>query len=188
MFLPLHAQKKGYFQGYVITLEGDTLDGLVKDRSKGSFAELYSRIRFKSGNSVIRKKYSPCKLLGYSCSGRVYESVPIEEESSFFRFNYRVNAGSERVFLRVIARNEPLTYYHWEYMDEDSNYLDYIPLFYLDGSDSMVRITQGILGLKRKRLVEYFRDCPKLVEAIGSKKLKEITEVYDFYLYNCVDQ
>ena len=46
----------------------------------------------------------------------------------------------------------------------------------------MVRVTQGILGLKRNRLVEYFWDCPDLVMAIEKKKLKEINEVYNFYL------
>ena len=49
----------------------------------------------------------------------------------------------------------------------------------------MVRVTQGILGLKRKRLVEYFWDCPTLVQAIEKKKLNKIDEVYDFYLESC---
>jgi len=50
----------------------------------------------------------------------------------------------------------------------------------------MVRVTQGILGLKRKRLIEYFWDCPDLVQAIEKKELNEIHEVYNFYLEYCV--
>lgn len=187
LLMPLQAQKKGYLPGHIITLEGDTLTGLVRDRSSGAFTELYPRIRFKAGNAAFRRKYSPYKIQGYTCNDQVYESVALQEESSFFSFRYPVNAGHERVFLRLIARDEPLTYYHWEYVDEDSNYLDYIPLFYLDGSDSMVRVTQGILGLKRKRLVEYFGDCPQLIEAIENKKLSETNEVYDFYVKHYVD-
>jgi len=187
MFLPLHAQKKDYFPGYIITLEGDTLKGWIKDRSPGTFIELYPRIRFKDANSLFRKKYGPDQILGYSCNNRVYESLPLYEESSFFAFRYFLHDSYDRVFLRLIARDEPLTYYHWEYVDDDSNYLDYIPLFYLDGSDQMVRVTQGILGLKRKRLIEYFHDCYNLADAIYRKRLNEIDEVYNFYLNHCGD-
>lgn len=187
LFIPLQAQKKGFFPGYVLTIEGDTLEGWVKDRSTGTFTELYSRIRFKSGNSAFRNRYSPDQILEYSCNGQVYESIPVYEESAFFQFRYYVDDRYKTVFLRVIAKDEPLTYYHWEYIDADSNYLDYTPLFYLDGSDQMVRVTQGILGLKRNRLMEYFRNCPELVDAIYSKKLNEIHKVYNFYLDHCID-
>jgi hypothetical protein len=183
----LHAQKKDYSPGYIISLEGDTIKGWIKDRSSGTFIELYSRIRFKDANSALKKKYSPEQILGYACNDQVYESVPIYEETQFFMFRYHVNENYDRVFLRLIARNEPLSYYHWEYVDQESNYLDYTPLFYLDGSDQMVRVTQGILGLKRKRLIEYFRDCYKLTDAIYTKQLNEIHEVYEFYLNNCIN-
>ena len=58
--LKLQAQHKGYYEGYVITWEGDTLKGLVKDRSPGTFVSLYSKIRFKPEQSIFKKKY-----LGY---------------------------------------------------------------------------------------------------------------------------
>ena len=55
------------------------------------------------------------------------------------------------------------------------------------GSNEMVRVTQGILGLKRKKLIRYFYDYPDLVYAIQAKELNEIHEVYDFYLDRCGD-
>lgn len=187
IYIPLHAQNKDYSAGYIITLEGDTIEGWVKDRSTGTFPELYKRIRFKTGKSLLRKKYGPDQILAYSCQGQLYESLPLYEETAFFAFRYYLNESYEYVFLRVIARDDPLTYYHWEYMDADSNYLDYIPLFYLDGSNQMVRVTQGVLGLKRRRLIEYFSDCYKLQDAIYKKKLNKIDEVYNFYLDQCAD-
>jgi hypothetical protein len=183
--MPLHAQKKGYSPGYLVMPGGDTIRGLVKDRSVGTFTELYSRIRFKSEESLLRKRYSPDQIQGYACSDRIYASVPLREEASFFRFSYPLDEGNEKVFLRVMATNEALSYFHWEYMDEESNYLDHIPLFYRQGTDHMVRVTQGILGLKRKRLMEYFQDCLELVEAIEEKQVNEIFEVYDFYSDKC---
>ena len=184
---PLHSQNKSYSPGYIISLEGDTLKGWVKDRSGGTFTEIYSRIRFKDENSLFRKKYRPQMIRGYACDGRVYESVPLREESSFFRFRYPVHDSYERVFLRVVDREEPLTYYHWEYVDAESNFLDHIPLFYLTGAHEMVRVTQGILGLKRRRLIEYFHDCYDLADAIYTKRLNDTDEVYNFYLNNCID-
>jgi hypothetical protein len=89
--------------------------------------------------------------------------------------------------LLLVLRNEPLTYYHWEYIDNESNYVDHIPLFYKNPGTEMVRVTQGILGLKRNRLMVYFRDCPDLVNAIENKQLNEITDVCYCYLDHCVD-
>lgn len=187
MLLPLQGQNKSYSPGYIITLEGDTVAGWVKDRSTGMFPELYSRIRFKAENSAFRKKYSPDQILAYASSDQIYESLPLWEESDFFKFRYHVSEGSERIFLRVILKSDVLTYYHWEYIQDENGYLDYIPLFYRIGSDQMVRITQGVLGLKRKRLIEYFRDCQVMCAAIAEKELNEITDVYYFYLDKCIE-
>jgi hypothetical protein len=85
----------------------------------------------------------------------------------------------------VVSRAKGLTYYQWEYVDDDSNYLDYIPLFYREGAQEMVRVTQGVLGLKRNKLIRYFSDCPDLVFAIQAKQLNDIDEVFDFYLNRC---
>ena len=186
MIIPIHAQKKGYSQGYIINSEGETVEGWVKDRSSGPFLDLYARIRFKPDNAPFRRKYSPDEILGYGLNNQHFESVPLSEESAFFKFRYYIHESNERVFLKVISENRTLTYYHWEYVDDESNYVDYIPLFFKTGSDEMVRVTQGILGLKRNRLIEYFWDCQELVQAIEKKELDEIDEVYNFYIERCV--
>jgi hypothetical protein len=185
MILPVQAQKKGYAPGYIITPEGEITEGQVKDRSSGTFMDLYKRIRFKPDDRCFRRKYSPDEILGYGYDDLHFESVPLREESAFFRFRYYLHESNDRIFLKVISSDKDLTYFQWEYVDDESSYLDYIPLFYRDGSDEMVRVTQGILGLKRNRLMEYFRDCPELVRAIESKELNEIDEVYYLYLERC---
>jgi hypothetical protein len=125
--------KKDCFKGYVILSEGDTL---------------------------FRKKYIPDEILGYGADAYIYESVPLREDPAFFRFDYYIEEGNERVILKVVSRVKDLTCYHWEYIDDDSHNLDYIRLFYRNGSNEMVRVTQGILGLKRNKLTRYFFDCP----------------------------
>jgi len=185
VIIPVHAQKKGYARGYIINVEGETVEGWVKDRSSGPFTDLYARIRFKTENAVFRRKYGPDKIMGYGLNDQYFESVPLTEETAFFRFRYYLDDRNDRVFLKVISWYGDLTYYHWEYTDDESNYVDYIPLFYRTGSDEMVRVTQGILGLKRNRLIEYFQDCPALVWAIENRELNEIDEVYNFYVEHC---
>lgn len=182
MMLPLHAQKKGYSRGYIITLEGETKAGWVKDRSTGSFLELYKKIRFKADDALLSRRYSPEEIQAYGANNQHFESLPIYEESAFFKFRYYLHEDYQRSFLKLIARDMDLSYYHWEYVDGDSNYLDHVPLFYREGSNEMVRVTQGMLGLKRKRLIEYFQDCPDLGMAIHERELDEIWEVYDFYI------
>lgn len=180
-----HGQKKGYSPGYIINNEGDVIDGWVKDRSTGTFIELYKRIRFQANKTGGSKKYGPDKIHGYGYNDLHFESMPLTEESSFFQFRYYLDDGYERVFLRIISRNRDLTYYHWEWIDSESNYLDYTPLFHRYGSSEMVRVTQGIMGLKKNRLSEYFRDCPALVHAINKKQLTQIHEVFNFYIDHC---
>jgi hypothetical protein len=184
--IPIHAQKKGYSRGYIINPEGETVEGRIKDRSSGPFLNLYTRIRFKPDKALVKRKYSPVEILGYGFNAQHYESLPLVEEAAFFKFRYYLHESNDRVFLKVISGNDDLTYYHWEYVDSESNYLDYIPLFYREGSDEMVRVTQGIRGLKRNGLIDYFWDCPELVQAIEKKELNEIHEVYNFYLEHCV--
>ena len=185
---PIHAQSRDYSSDYIITLEGDTLFGEVKDRKEGSFPELYSRIRFWEAGKRSKKKFSPNDILAYANENQLYESLPLKDETAFFVFRYYFDEGAESVFLKVAARNQYLTYYQWEYMDSESSYIDYIPLFYKNGASDMVRVTQGMLGLKRKQLSEYFADCPTLVYALEKKWLTEIMQVYDFYWERCKDQ
>ncbi len=185
MVVPTHAQKKGYARGYIINSEGETVEGWVKDRSSGTFIDLYTQIRFKPDNARFKKKYSPAEILGYGVNHQHFESMPLMEESAFFQFRYYLNESKARVFLKVVSRSDDLTYYHWEYVDGESNYLDYTPLFHRIGSEEMVRVTQGIFGLKRDRLIDYFRDCPELVQAIEEKQLKKIHEVFNFYVEKC---
>lgn len=182
---PLNAQKKGYSIGYVINFKGDTLHGYVKDRSTGTFFDLYPKIRFKAKKQRIKRKLGPRDILGYGSNGNSFESVPLQQSSSFFKTRYDTSSNSDRVFLKVIEKQQGLTYYHWEYVHEDNNYLDYVPLFYLSDQQEMVRVTQGIFGLKRNALSKYFQDCPALVNNIKKKQLNSAAEVFKFYCDQC---
>jgi hypothetical protein len=184
---PIIAQKKGYEKGYIINQKSDTVQGWVQDRDLGMFEQLYSQIRFVPEGKRRRKKYSPNDILGYGYGykGTVFESVPLNEELTFFVNRYYLNSNSPKVFLRLIQRNEYLTYYEKEFLDEDNDMIESFPLFYKSGSDQMVRVSQGLFGLKRKRLKEYFQDCPTLITAIETKTITTVQPLYNFYSEQC---
>lgn len=184
---PLHSQKKGYEPGYIITLAGDTLRGQVRDRDPDPYPVLYPRIYFRADGANSRKKFRARELRGYRAGQREYVSLPVREESAFFTLRYYLDPQAKPIFLQVIRRDGPLVYYHREFVLDDSSYLDFFPLFHRPGTSELVRVTQGIFGLKRKRLMAYFSNCQPLVEALAGGSFREAEEVYDFYLAYCGD-
>ncbi|MGB5508036.1 hypothetical protein [Robiginitalea sp.] len=181
----LSAQKKGYSEGYVISLEGDTLHGFVKDRREAPFEELYPRVRFKK-KGAFKKKYSPNEIKGYGYNESHFESVPISEEVRFFRFDYQSHPEMPHVFLRVARRYPNLILYEWEYVQDDNSYLDSFPLFYRPDQNKWVRVTQGIFGLKRKKLVPFFLDCPQLALGIQNKTINTLYDILEMWEGSCL--
>lgn len=152
----------------------------MKDRKEGYSPKLYAKIKFK-GDGFSSKKYGPKQILRYSINGNVYESIWLDKKSFLFKEYYisQVNRG-EKVFLRLVI-NGYLKLYYLEYIDAESGIFEYIELFKRQDEDFLVRSTQGILGLKKKLLSDYFKDCPELVEKINSKEIKTAIDVALFY-------
>lgn len=179
------SQQKGYDWGYIITEKGDTVEGWISDRSKGSFSNLYSKIKFKREGQLFKSKFSANDILGYGYLGAHFVSLSLTEQTEFFKTQYLLRVGRNRRFLRVIERNECLNHYEVEFTHDDNFTIDSYPLFHKPGSQEMVRVTQGILGLKKKRLAEYFNDCHDMHIAIDSKEITTTQQVYTFYCEQC---
>ncbi|WP_299537164.1 hypothetical protein [Ulvibacterium sp.] len=185
---PLTAQKKSFQKGYIIAMNGDTIPGLVKDRSPEPFVSLYNKIRFKEAGRSRTKKYVPDAILGYGYQGQHFLSMPFREESAFFKFRYYTDEAAPRVFLKVIRQSEGLIYFEYLFVHDDNSYLDAFPLFYRPGDPEMVRVTQGLFGFKKKQLANYFSDCPALTEELFTDKtsFRTVPELYAFCLVHCV--
>jgi hypothetical protein len=173
-----HAQ---FSEGYIITLKGDTIQGRVKDRSDGFRTKLYAKIRFRP-NGGITRKLSPRQIRGYYSEGSgLYESQWIETQRRFLRTDYfSITGVGQKRFLKVVVRGK-LSLYHLEFPDFDNGNIDYLQLFRLEGENRFVRASQGILGLKKKLLSDYFKNYPELVERINSGSLKSAYEVALFF-------
>ena len=176
--LSVHAQKD-YERGYIITNSNDTLVGLVKDRKQAPFGKLYKKVYFK--NKHKKKKYSPSQIKEYKQGYLVFESVWMDISSHLINEKYTsIPNRGEKEFLKVIEKGY-LTYYQREFEYSDSDYIDQISLFKRADENFLVRVTQGVFGLKKKSLIAYFSDCPELVNKIENNELKTPIEIVRFY-------
>jgi hypothetical protein len=179
LFTILIYAQKDYELGYIIKNDNDTLRGLVKDRKPPPFGKLYKKVYFKKKHK--RRKYSPGQIIGYKQGSREFESMWIDISNHLFNEKYTsIPNYGEKEFLKVVEKGY-LTYYHREFEDSESDYIDEIGLFKRADENSLIRVTQGIFGLKKKKLKLYFNDCPELVKKIENKEFKSPIEIVRFY-------
>ncbi len=171
--------QKNYENGYIITNDNDTIVGRVKDRKPPPFGKLYKKVYFKKKHK--KKKYSPKQILGYKQGSREFESLWIDVSSHLYNEKYTSiqNAGKKE-FLKVIVKGY-LTYYLREFADSESDYINQIGLYKREDENFLVRVTQGVFGLKKKNLGVYFKDYPELVLKIKNGELKDPIAIVNFY-------
>ncbi|TRX62655.1 hypothetical protein FNH22_00745 [Fulvivirga sp. M361] len=176
--------QEGYFPGHIVTLEGDTLSGQVMDRKSPPFSRIYEKIKFVDARGK-RKKYKPTQIAAYRVEDRFFESVWVEQTTRGFSSFYQIRPGvGEKIFLKVVTKGT-LTHYQLEFQEQGTEDVDDIDFFKRKDDDYMVRATQGLLGLKRKKLIEYFNDCPSLQSKIQTKAFKYPGPVVDYYNTTC---
>ncbi|MEM6841799.1 MAG: hypothetical protein AAF632_06210 [Bacteroidota bacterium] len=179
--------QKHYVPGYVVLTTGDTLVGQVMDRKETlTGTDLLTKIRFKPENGGRRRKYRAEQLISYQTDGIIYESHPIRPKGISLLDAYYEIAPSDGnwVFLRVVSRGK-LTHYQQEWVDEDDSTVESADYFRKMNESLLVRATQGIFGLKRKNLIEYFQDCTDLSEKIEQREFKYPSQVVEYYNAQC---
>ncbi len=158
--------QKHFEPGYVVLNNGDTLVGMVKDRTPDPFGKLYKKIRFKGKG---KSKYGPDEIQSYKQGQNLYETIGLDETFGFLSQDYSISSNERHaVFIKVKQRG-PVTYYQLEFQDPDSNYYDYYAYFKKRDGNELVRTTQGLFGLRKKKLASFFSDCPALAEKIHGR-------------------
>ena len=172
--------QKGFEPGYVVTRAFDTIPGSIKDRKEPPFAKLYPKIRFKNMNSRTRR-YSPKQIQGYARGEDVFESEWILRNSRLFKTEYLSRKGLGKPHFLKVKEKGFLTYYQWEFMDQESSIVDAVDLFKRENEDYFIRVTQGLLGLRIAALEKYFENSPELLEKIRNRDLRTPLEIARFY-------
>jgi len=175
--------QKEFHSGYIVLNNKDTIYGEIQDRDVRR-GRLYEKIRFRSENGK-RKKYSAHDLMSYMVGKTVYESMWFDEDSYFFKFYYTHKYGTgKKTFLKLNTKGK-VSCYTKEFVDFDCNGIDGFELFLKQGEKHFQRADQGIFGLKKKKLMVYFKDCPVLVSNLNKGMFKYAFEVAAFYNNSC---
>ncbi|WP_027076472.1 hypothetical protein [Maribacter antarcticus] len=175
--IPILAQKH-FEEGFIVLNNGDTITGLIKDRKPDPFGKIYKKIRHKGKG---KSRYGPHEILAYKKGEMFFESIGLASKIGFLNQDYNISSNEkERVFIRVINQGY-VNHYVLEFQDADSGYYDHFSYFKKRNGTELVRTTQGIFGLRKKRLAVFFSDCPILAVKIRNKELKSAHEVATFY-------
>ena len=165
--------------GYVVTLSGDTLHGMVRDRDTGPFGGLYNKVRLKKSERG-KARFGPSKMLGYQWGDAKFIVLRTNTYPNVRASKKRIDPTGTPSVFRVVVEG-PLSLYMDEFNDEDGSWINEVPYFKKVGDEQLVRATQGIFGLKKKLLSKYFADQPDLVQKIQAGAVKTPLEVVTEY-------
>ncbi len=175
---------------YLVLNRGDTIYGQVQHVNyRGVSPRYYKKIRVTNANGK-RKKYRREAVKSFSVNNTQYEGFRLSQSSEKITlldpvYNIDAHRG-EKHFLKVMSIGA-LSYYQLEWWEPGDSALWWMDLLKKSGDPFFVRATQGLFGLKRRVLSNYFADCPRLSEKIAQKELKEISDIVDLYRTNCID-
>ncbi len=183
----LYGQSKDA-SGYIALTSGDTIYGTVDYLDeRGTNPKFYKKIRVTDSNGK-RKKYKTKTITAFRSSNQSYRAFWLDNSSEkivFINPIYNINfKKGEKEFLKVITEGE-LSHYRLEWWEQGESLLMSMSLLKKANDSFFVRADQGLLGLKRKALTKYFKDCPDLITEIKSKTLKTVWEVVAFYNIEC---
>ncbi|WKK79305.2 hypothetical protein [Marivirga arenosa] len=184
---PLSISAQSTFQnGYIVTNENDTIFGQIKDRSAEPFGEIFKKVKMKK-KWIFYKKYSPRSIKSYKIGDKTYESIWYDSYTELFSIFHISKADQgEKTFMRLAVDGE-LKLYWKEYRDHANSdgYEIAIPFFKKTNSYEMVRVTQGVLGFKKKLLRNFFSDCPSIVEKIDNGDFEVPEQIALYYNSSC---
>ena len=184
---PLMAQATS--KDYLVLAAGDTLYGHVDPiDERGPGFKYYKKIRF-TGPGGKKKKYKREDVSAFRVKNENYEGFWLSQSSQkILLLNPRYDIDprdGEKHFLRVVSKGE-LSHYLLEWWEQGESLLMSMDLLKKEEDFFLMRVTQGLLGLKRKVLISYLQDCQQLTERVEQKQLNTVREVVDFYDENCL--
>ncbi len=170
--------------GFIITKKGDTLYGWIKDIKIENMDRPNSKIRIQ----LEKGKKSKHKLKTISIIERgdeIFETFWLEKNGSVFNEKYIVtNNKGDFQLLKCISTGD-LSHYIKLYIDQESGVFESIDFLKLKNSNVIIRATQGVFGLKKKKVAEYLNNCEAIVTKIKSEEVKTIFDVVSYYNNYC---
>ncbi|WP_194778567.1 hypothetical protein [Pararhodonellum marinum] len=175
---------------FLVLHSGDKLYGSVEHINlKGVNPRLHKKIRFTSPNGQ-RKQFRRKDVLAFRVDGITYESFWLSQSSRKFTLlnsKYDIDPKTgELHFLKLITKGN-LSHYQMEWWEQGESTLMWMDLLKKERDPFLIRATQGIFGIKKNLLVNYFSNCFDLKTQIEQEEFKDVYQIVDFYNRNCAN-
>ncbi|MCB0608140.1 MAG: outer membrane beta-barrel protein [Lewinella sp.] len=185
--------QENYLPGRIITLQGDTLKGLIDYRN---WKNTPQKVGFRKSENSEKTVYQPLDIRGFAVSDEIYESAIVEVETSPFKANELkaekdLIMGKDTTFLQsMVIGPKSLLYYKGIYGNEQ---------FYIrrDGQIELLvykrylKTQNGKKGIGENlkflgQLTHYFQDCPSIQSRIKNTiyRKKSLESLFEAY-YKC---
>ena len=162
LYLWLGMGQKYVDSDYVVTISNDTLYGHIKNRKEGPFGKIYEKVRFRSRG--VKKRFSPDDITTYKKDDELYKTGTID---------------GKKHFLQLVLEGQVI-HYIYEFQEQGEELIHKVSYF-KNGNSDLIRADLGLLGVRRKKLIRLFNDCPPLLEKLENKELNSAFDVAAFY-------
>lgn len=175
---------------FIVLNSGDTLHGTVQHiDDRGVSPKFHKKIRLVDANGK-KQKFHRKDVMSFSAARQVYESFWLKQSSDRISFDnprYDISPRvGEQYFLKRISQGS-LSHYQLEWWEQSESTLMSMDLLKKENDRFLIRATQGVFGLKKKVLANYFDDCPQVKTQIEQGKVKQVWEAVDLYNVQCAD-
>lgn len=177
--------------GYIISLNGDTINGLIDYQN---WAKNPQEISYKRALEGGETKYLPREIQSFGVSGEIYSSAIVDTEISPYLISElddsaHLNIQSDTAFLQLMIRGTKSLYYYQNSMgmqnfyvlsDEGFELLKYKKYVKNQDNKRVIAENRRFVG----QLSVHFRDCPKLNDALqkASYTKRSLEKVFLQYL------
>tara|TARA_R110000868_G_scaffold150050_12_gene372900 strand:- start:4226 stop:4828 length:603 start_codon:yes stop_codon:yes gene_type:complete len=170
---------------YLVINTGDTLRGIVKYIDRRSVNHKKIRLIDTSGH---KKKYKKKDISVFRVNNTIYEGFWLNQSPEKFQLlnpKYDIDIqNGEKYFLKLVSKGS-LSHYELEWLEQGESTLLWMDLLKKEEDPFFIRATQGLFGLKRKVLIDYFFNCVNLKEKINQKDLNKVSQIVDYYNKQC---
>lgn len=174
---------------YIVLVSGDTLIGEVVHLNKKGFSPRYlKKIRYTDSNrknyKINRKDISTFKI-----DDVIYDSFWLSRSSRKFTLDnpiYTINYKTGKHYFLRLMKSRDLSHYQLEWWEQGESTPMSMDLLKKENDQFLIRATQGIFGLKRNTLTQYFSECVELSSGIKQRKFNTLDEIIDIYNAGCI--
>jgi hypothetical protein len=176
---------------FLVLTSRDTLFGAFEHINTEAISpRFYKKIRYTAPDGK-RHRIKRKNVMAFRANGEYYERFFLIQSTQFpdkivlVNPRYDINSVNGTPYFLKLVEKGRLSHYLLEWWDQEDSTPMSMDLLKKEQDSFFIRATQGVFGLKRKVLSEYFATCPELNDLIQQKQLNDVSGIVDFYNREC---